>query len=215
MGRFCVMFIGQFQKAIIYVISAEGGFCVLVGQHQSGLSYALWLRVACEKMIAGDDVTRPVHDPEMRPEHHAVVSDLVVIAVDVEGDHRAVLRIKRLLRAAELAMIDPHPLTPLTDGGDSPVAGAVEIAIHKAHDPPVFGQHHRRAAPPTAEFDIVHLKIAQPGEAGEIQHVLVALEGELLRARAAMKRLTERDAVGACVACTHIDLAPHAYATDP
>ena len=214
-GGLGVMFVRPFDEAVVDVIAGEQRLHIGRGQHDAGPSGAIGRIIALEEMVAHKEMPGAPHDGEGRETDDAVATDLGVVGVDVQRNRGAVLCGEVEFVRLELAGIDHQALTARADGGDAPVARAVEDAIVDPERKPDLGQHQPACDAAAIEFDFAEFDPAEVFETAEINQVAVALEGEGARPRRPEQGLAEFK--GACrdVDGADIDLASDARAADP
>ena len=128
-------------------------------------------------MVAQNDVPGAGQNREMRKARRAVAADFHVIGVDVERDCGAILRHHRLFVRHELVLLDDQILTATPGRGDAAVLRAVDQTIGHPERLAAGRQHNGAGIAVAQKFDIGDLELLQAGEAAEIQHVFVAVEG--------------------------------------
>ena len=153
---------------------------------------------------------------EMREPRDTVVADLGIIGVDIENQRGAILGRQALFVREELAAVNLQILTATPRRGDAAILWPVDHRIAQKEGLARRGKVDAATVADAQELDVVDLEFRQAaGQAAEIQHVFVALEGESAGARRRPQRLAQIDGARRDVLGLDVDLAPDAGAADP
>ena len=212
--RFGIMFVRPFEKAVVDIVPRHKAARMGRGEDDPRPPQARHLIVALKEVVPKDDMPRSAKDREMGKAHDAVVAQLGIVRVHVQGDGRAGLGGNVQFVRLELAAIHHQTLTAGPYGGDPPVKRPVEDAIVHPQRKADLGQHQTACDAQTVELDLAELDAAEVLERGQVDQIAIPTEGEAARPRRRKQRLAKFQRPRRDIDRPDIDLAPHAGADD-